>query len=194
MVAWTEKRVARLKLFHKEGFSASVIAKKLGPAFTKGMVAGEINRLGLSAKPARSTRPTRKEPKASEKLAKSGKATRSGPAAHTRAASPIVLPQTKPHLIERPAQQLSSPKGVRLYDLRAGQCRWPLGDDRPAKFFCGAPTVPSKTWCEHHYRLAYGHAPPRQSRPHEGSPGHMLLRALRSRGRPRRVETAHAGP
>jgi hypothetical protein len=36
MVAnWTEKRLKRLKLLNKEGFSATVIAGKLGPAFTK---------------------------------------------------------------------------------------------------------------------------------------------------------------
>jgi hypothetical protein len=42
MVGWTAKRVERLTLLHREGFSATVIAKKLGPAFTKGMVAGKI--------------------------------------------------------------------------------------------------------------------------------------------------------
>jgi hypothetical protein len=41
MASWTEKRVERLKLFHKEGFSATLIARKLGPSFTKGMVAGK---------------------------------------------------------------------------------------------------------------------------------------------------------
>jgi hypothetical protein len=53
MASWTEKRVERLKLLHKEGFSGTVIAKKLGPAFTKGMVAGKIRRLGLTVKPAK---------------------------------------------------------------------------------------------------------------------------------------------
>ena len=51
MVSWTEKRVEQLVLLHKDGHSAMVIAKKLGPDFTKGMVAGKIHRLGLTAQP-----------------------------------------------------------------------------------------------------------------------------------------------
>ena len=35
MASWTEKCVSQLKLLHEEGFSATVIAKKLGPDFTK---------------------------------------------------------------------------------------------------------------------------------------------------------------
>jgi hypothetical protein len=36
--SWTEKRVEQLVLLHKDGHSAMVIPKKLGPDFTKGMV------------------------------------------------------------------------------------------------------------------------------------------------------------
>ena len=53
MVDWTELRVAKLKLLHKEGLAAAAIAKKLGPAFTKSMVIGKIHRLGLNKKPAK---------------------------------------------------------------------------------------------------------------------------------------------
>jgi GcrA cell cycle regulator len=194
MVTWTEKRVARLTVLYKEGFSASMIAKKLGPTFTKGMVAGKIRRLGLSARPARSTRPQTRKSIAPEKRAVNGKTTPAGPAPRPKAASPIMVSHTKPAFIERRVQQMASPKGVRLYDLRAGQCRWPLGDDRPAKFFCGASALPSKSWCEHHYRMAYGHAPTHQSRAHEESPGQKLLHTLRRHEKPRRVETAHASP
>ena len=41
----------RLKLLHEEGFSATVIAKKLGPDFTKGMVLGKLRRLALAEAP-----------------------------------------------------------------------------------------------------------------------------------------------
>ena len=44
MVDWTETRIAKLKLLHKEGLSGAAIAKKLGPAFTKGMVIGKLRR------------------------------------------------------------------------------------------------------------------------------------------------------
>jgi hypothetical protein len=47
MVNWTEKRIAKLKLLHKEGLSGAAIAKKLGPAFTKGIVIGKLRRLDV---------------------------------------------------------------------------------------------------------------------------------------------------
>ena len=44
MVAnWTEKRLKRLKLLNKEGFLATVIAAKLGPAFTKAIVLRKLH-------------------------------------------------------------------------------------------------------------------------------------------------------
>ena len=51
MASWTEKCVSQLKLLHEEGFSATVIAKKLGPDFTKGMVLGKLSRLALAEAP-----------------------------------------------------------------------------------------------------------------------------------------------
>ena len=51
MASWTEKCVSQLKLLHKEGFSATVIAKKLGPDFSKGMVLGKLSRLALAEAP-----------------------------------------------------------------------------------------------------------------------------------------------
>ena len=51
MASWTEKCVSQLKLLHEEGFSATVIAKKLGPDFTKGMVLGKLRQLALAEAP-----------------------------------------------------------------------------------------------------------------------------------------------
>ena len=45
-------------------------------------------------------------------------------------------------------------EGILLFDLREGHCRWPLGNDRPARLFCGAASVAS-SWCEHHQRIAF---------------------------------------
>ena len=44
-VNWTETRLKRLKLLHKEGFSATIIARKLGPAFTKSIVLRKVHQL-----------------------------------------------------------------------------------------------------------------------------------------------------
>jgi len=44
MASWTEKCVSQLKLLHEEGFSATVIAKKLGPDFTKSRSGKNLSR------------------------------------------------------------------------------------------------------------------------------------------------------
>jgi len=175
MSGWTERRVGRLKLLHKEGFSTTVIAKKLGPDFTKGMVAGKIHRLGLTAKPAV------KKARAILKLPPLGRpgALKPKPAQPSTAPAPIIVPRAVPSTPILPVG-VPTPDGIRLYDLCARHCRWPLGDDRPAKFFCGAPIVPSKSWCENHYRMAYGHTP---THGHETPRGQMLLRALQRRSK-----------
>jgi len=175
MAAWSEKRVDRLMLLHREGFSATVIARKLGPSFTKGMVAGKLRRLS-DAQAAKRTAPRTPKGKpvverVSQKQALPAKRTAAP------AQSPIVIAKSAP------VQQPSAPHGIRIFELRARHCRWPMGNDRPAQFFCGAPVIPAKSWCEHHYALAYGHRPKHHIRPQEKSPGQLLLRALQSRSK-----------
>ena len=46
--AWTPERVARaLRLYLREGFTASEVAGVLGAGFTRGAVIGKIRRLGF---------------------------------------------------------------------------------------------------------------------------------------------------
>jgi hypothetical protein len=183
MSGWTHKRVECLEQLHKEGFSATVIAKKLGPSFTKGMVAGKIRRLGLTVTPAK--KKARAIPEA--RPLSRPRAMKPNSPQPSAAPATIIVPRAVPRTPTPPVGVAVS-NGIRIYDLRARHCRWPLGDDRPAKFFCGAPVVPSKSWCEHHYGLAYGHRPTHQNREREGSPGQMLLRALQRRSKWRQVE------
>jgi GcrA cell cycle regulator len=186
MASWTEKRVERLKLFHKEGFSATLIARKLGPSFTKGMVAGKIHRLGLTVKPMK---------KGSALLRKAAPGHTAPPISKAQPRKPIPAP-AHPILVSRPTVRSSLPlrpiepiNGLQIFDLRETHCRWPLGHDRPAKFFCGAPTIAAKSWCEHHYRLAYGHRPTHQNPEVGKSPGQMLLQALQKRSKSRQGDT-----
>jgi hypothetical protein len=131
MASWTEKCVSQLKLLHKEGFSATVIAKKLGPDFSKGMVLGKLSRLALA-----------EAPKPQE--------TRKASVQRVIPPSRIALPNTR-----GPDPQATAREGVRLYDLHIGQCRWPVGNDRPARYFCGEQAVNSSSWCELHQRMAF---------------------------------------
>jgi len=51
-------------------------------------------------------------------------------------------------------------KGVRIWELREGQCKWPIGGllERP-EFFCGAPTSPGSPWCQVHRAVAFTRDP-----------------------------------
>ena len=93
MVDWTETRIAKLKVLHKEGLSGAAIAKKLGPAFTKGMVIGKLRRLELASKAAKSkTGWTKKAPPpVGDPSSKGGPAQKSAPSP-SKGAPAIIIP------------------------------------------------------------------------------------------------------
>jgi hypothetical protein len=165
MANWTEKRLKCLKLLHKEGFSANVIAGKLGPAFTKSIVLRKLHQLEEERLARAKVIAARKAAKASG-LKRASKAI-DAPRKVTRRPSPVVQPVNAAP-IRFVASTPLPPKpatlqGITLFDLRQGHCRWPLGDDRPARLFCGAPSVATTSWCEHHQRIAFsGFRPTRQ--------------------------------
>jgi len=47
-------------------------------------------------------------------------------------------------------------------NLAATDCRWPIGDPREPDFrFCGAPQLPGRPYCDHHWRMAFQPSGPR---------------------------------
>ena len=117
MVAnWTEKRLKRLKLLNKEGFSATVIAGKLGPAFTKAIVLRKLHvleeqrleranmRAGSKAPKARALSRASKQPQAPRKATPA-------PPAQASAAVPVkaepfrVVPPAPPTLRKEGASE-----------------------------------------------------------------------------------------
>src|SRR5829696_2864210 len=119
MASWREKCVDRLKLLHEEGFSATVIAEKLGLDFTKGMVLGKLRRLALAE--AVKPQETRKASVQRVIPPKAVPTRRLSPLPPSR----IVLPSAR-----GPDPQATEREGVQLYDLHFGQCRWPVGNDK----------------------------------------------------------------
>ena len=158
MVAnWTDKRLSRLKLLSKEGFSATIIAGKLGPAFTKGIVLRKLHLFGAARLEGANKRLVRKAAKARalSRASKDGNALGMVKADRVKPFQPL-----KPAIClgARALPMASKPtvlQGIRLFDLRDGHCRWPLGDERPVRLFCGAPSVGTTSWCEHHQRMAF---------------------------------------
>jgi hypothetical protein len=47
--------------------------------------------------------------------------------------------------------------GITIYELREGDCKWPLGKtgDYPPFMYCGGPALFGQPWCKKHCELAY---------------------------------------
>ncbi len=131
-MSWTDERVTLLKKMWCEGKTAAEIAKELGNV-TRNAVIGKAHRLKLSNRVS----PIQQNKK------------------------PVAVPAGKvqPQLAERKVQKTDfqdNRKGIPLVDLKAQECRWPLGDPREAHFgFCGHASVAGLPYCAEHTRMAY---------------------------------------
>lgn len=127
---WTEEIVAELERLWKEGCPTGEIGKKLG--VSKNAVVGKAHRLGLDSRPS----PIKKEAaekdlkkEAAEKtVSKTGSSKKAG----------------------------KKEKFLKLVDLHANSCRWPIGDPKDPDFhFCGKETFMGKSYCMEHCLEAY---------------------------------------
>jgi GcrA cell cycle regulator len=140
---WTDTRTERLKQLWAEGRSASGIAALLGWV-TRNAVIGKVHRLGLAGRKTTSRQPVprRTSPSRVHFL-------RQAPTRFVRPTAPLLPPPPPPVA----ALMLT------LRQLRADQCRWPIGDPKEARFgFCGRQKAPGVPYCGHHAAIAYNPA------------------------------------
>ena len=130
-MSWTDERVALLKKLWGEGKTAAEIAKELG-GVTRNAVIGKAHRLKLSNRVSpiqQNKKPVVKAP------------------ANT------ALPKKKVAKIE--VQDNDAPR-KNLADLKANECRWPIGDPQEADFgFCGCKAMAGLPYCMEHAKVAY---------------------------------------
>ena len=136
---WTDDRLEELKrLWVDEALTSGEIAQRMG--ISRGTVLGKINRLGLLRYLTGST--------------------------SSKPSVDAERPQTPPPLPTAPSatnfevmESLASSRigdHPTIFELRAGQCRFPLGrKNEPAEFFCGQPAVPHKPYCRECCQRAY---------------------------------------
>jgi GcrA cell cycle regulator len=147
MEPWSEEKVAALKAMRAEGVTIDAIAAFFD--MTRGAVIGKANRLGLCEprKPKGSTRAVQPLPPAA--------VPRKPPAS---AAPREILPllDAAPRL-ERvvPPVAIRPNTALRFVDLTTDQCRWICNDPRDGALFCGARTIPGKSWCRAHHAVVY---------------------------------------
>lgn len=148
MIGWTEQKVAELKALNAKGMSFTDIGIELG--FTRGAVGGKLHRLGLTDTRPKSAR-RGQHPRIKTKIENSfaGRLKREAGAAAMREQFSAI------EIIDLPPDQ--SAVAVSLFKLKPQSCRWPLGDPRDiaAMRFCGADQCEGKSYCAHHYRMAY---------------------------------------
>lgn len=143
-MAWTEERVENLKVWWRDGLSASQIAGRLGDV-TRNSVIGKVHRLGLSGRQSkcgtegagqRRTRPTTR---------------------YARPSRPIAQPAPTPDPVPAVTVDLGPGDPVKFAGLKPHHCRYPHGDPRESDFvFCGRRKPDGKSYCEIHDRIAHG--------------------------------------
>src|SRR3712207_6620916 len=139
-MAWTDDQVEELRrLWVEDTLPSTEIARRLG--ISREAVMGKINRLGLLR---HCSPPTLLQlSRSTEQLEE--------PAAALPAA-----PSTADHRATESTASSPIGKHPTIFELRAGQCRFPLGArNEPAAFFCGKPALAPKPYCRECCQQAY---------------------------------------
>jgi GcrA cell cycle regulator len=144
---WTEKRVLILKELWAAGHSSKSIAAKLGDLAHckdggRNAVIGKVHRLNLSGHAKGRPRTSSDNRPVKIKL---------------KAKPPRVRVRglNKPRKIVGFEEPTSL--GVKLLDLTAQNCRWPIGEPKDDDFgFCGAPKLDgeNKSYCGYHHQVS----------------------------------------
>lgn len=138
---WNPTHTERLKKYHSDGCSASVIATRLntefGASYSRNAIIGRMYRLGLPKRRSRTF--------AAPKVPRAPRIIWHRPPK----AQPVVVPQIKD--LEIPLEQRRT-----LFELAPNTCRWPVGEaTSPDFFFCGAEVQEDKPYCIGHCARAY---------------------------------------
>lgn len=156
---WTQARLDHATALYKDGASFSEIAAAIGGGISRNAVIGMAHRQGWSGrKPAGTSRSTQL------RRAKRANTDRSTTMRLQWKAAPPP-PKPKPVRILPPrVEDIARPvtRDVALLDLKAGDCRWPIGDG--PFVFCGHRAHEGWPYCEYHARLAYQPITTRQER------------------------------
>lgn len=150
-MVWTAERVERLKSLCESGLSASAIARNLGADISRNAVIGKVHRMHLTLLGTPSSTAARR---LTEGIARRKKARRS---VALQRREPKIKSQPMPP--DPPIAGAPAPLMLKIADLTASSCRWPIGDPQHADFgFCGHAKQDGLPYCEDHARKAYSPA------------------------------------
>ena len=138
MSFWTKDRIDLLKNLWTKGYSASIIAEKIGEGATRNSVIGKSYRLNLQSRgpSKKSTIKINKENNVEVKQSKLSRKSR-----------------FKSLLLDK---NFEPEKPTKLEDLTDNTCRWPIGSKfEPALFFCGRKPLEKFSYCKLHVLYAF---------------------------------------
>jgi len=144
-VVWTSERVESLTRLHKLGLSATLISRRLnaeyGTQFTRNAIIGAAHRAGLPKRPSKERAGT---------LAIERRRDHGGGIVYSIARRQVT--GSKP--LQKQKISASVFLGIKLLDLKDGQCRFPRGD-KPSILFCGQPQQEGSPYCAHCHSIAH---------------------------------------
>lgn len=158
---WTQERSDLLIRLWQAGVSARQVALQIG--VTKSAVMGRLHRLGVKRGELGTAEARKAAREATQARAAERESARQRALASARVAAKAAAEQAMTLRCAALADLWSRPGGVRLEDVRAGQCRWPLADvpDGVAVRFCG-DDVAKGAYCATHHAVAYRPASPQE--------------------------------
>lgn len=134
--AWPDAVLERVKTLWGEGYSAGYISSQVGK--TRNAVISKLHRMGLMrGGSSRVYDPGNRK----KRIAVVSPARVTGRA-----------PLPKPEVYVEPPLAVIPDNLVKMVDLEAHHCRWPIGDPRSPQFgFCGARKGPVGSYCDTHF-------------------------------------------
>ena len=157
---WTGAVVAKLRRLWAEGKSAGQIADALGGGTTRNAVLGKLHRLRLRGETivSKSSAPPKAKPQPKPRQQHS--VTYGWRAPKESLVPPAVIATTTHDTIDP-----KTPTLLRMEDLKAHHCRWPLNSALGGEYyFCGERQISGKPYCQTHCDVAYPKPKPKLSK------------------------------
>ena len=148
---WTDDVNKKLLVLIELGLSASQIAMKLGPEFTRNMVIGRTHRTGIRLRGISNNLKNKDGLTKPPKVAPTRKKTPQKTDLWTRNAKGHAEWPTAP-VLPPPAPVTRTNASGHLMELEPSQCRYTIDHDDGGHVFCGRP---GKPWCPGHRRIVY---------------------------------------
>ena len=144
---WTVGMLTRLRELHAAGMTFGQIARALnaefGTAVTRNACVGKGRRLQLPARKA----PEMISAEERQRAVFAAKIARRRAKAERRIAPP------PPTYVPLPDPPRPPPDALTIYDLRHGDCRWPVHGEKTEMLYCGRPKVRG-SYCFRHARIS----------------------------------------